>query len=104
MTPPPAEPIRPVGGITRDPLAVARAELHGRVVRREEPAGEDGGDGRRRRQGQHAETSGSAAPVVDSEDLAAAAGTYDDHGRPHVAHHRLEQDEPGEHPFLDRSA
>lgn len=99
MTPPPTDPIRPLGPVA-DGIFVGRAEHPWRVRRRtrhEEEARERGdrrGDGT-------GEDRPALGPAVSSlQDPAAEAGVYDDHGR---SHHR-EDYEGQDRPHVDATA
>ena len=92
MTPPPADPIRPLGPVSGD-MYVGPAEYLDRVQRRHRD--ETPEEQRRRRRQQHPPKPGQA--WIDPGEL--DAGTYDDHGR---AHHRDE--DPPAHPHVDATA
>jgi hypothetical protein len=81
MCPPPSDPIRPVGPVAGG-VYVGRAELPGRVSRRERRGDEPG----EHRGHQHGTTDDEHEPGhgqtwTGPDDRDPSAGTYDDHGR-----------------------
>lgn len=77
MTPPPLDPIRPVGGVLDGDIFVARSE-HVAAVRRRERHEDDESDEHPPRDRHPREQPFTAARP---QELAAEAGAYDDHGR-----------------------
>lgn len=102
MTPPPTDPIRPIGPVTGG-IYVGRTEQPWHVAPRPRPRDDGDESGGRGRHGQHDEPDGDAPSwgTRAEEDPAAEAGTYDDHGR--SRHHRDEDDEPP-HRHVDATA